>query len=99
MFSADRAKIPLIVGLAALLAVTLGLRSIVPADALAPAVATLLLGAAAGVAMIGIALRGRAKCATWLEAAGVLVYAGVAVSILIDPDQMVRLVLPSDQTE
>ena len=99
MSSADRGKLHVAAGLLALFAVTLALRALVPADALAPAVATVLLAAAAGVALIGILLRDRPKGASWLDAAGLLVYAGVAVSIMIDPDQLVRLVPLSDQTE
>ncbi|MBI5131718.1 MAG: hypothetical protein HZA66_19945 [Rhodopseudomonas palustris] len=99
MSSADRGKLQVAAGLLALLAVTLGLRAVVAPDALAPAVATVLLAAAAGVALIGILLRDRPRSATWLDAAGLLVYAGVAVSIMIDPDQLVRLVPRSDQTE
>jgi len=99
MSSADRGKLHVAAGLLALLAVTLGLRAAVAPDALAPAMATVLLAAAAGVALIGILLRHRPRGVTWLDAAGLLVYAGVAVSIMIDPDQLVRLAPLSDQTE
>jgi len=76
---------------------TVGLRNILPADALAPVIATLLF--AVGAATAGLALlflRNQARTA-WLNIAGLLTFVGIAVSILIDPDQMVRLLTSSDQ--
>jgi len=78
---------------------TLGMSYVLPADALTPAIATLLftLGAAtAGVALL--CRRNRAR-AMWFDIAGVLTFVGVAVSILIEPDQMVRLFILSDQPD
>ncbi|ABE38647.1 hypothetical protein HUU61_15920 [Rhodopseudomonas palustris] len=98
MLNADRVKLSVAAGLLALLAITLALRGVVPPDALTPTVATLLMAAAGGVALIGISLRDRLRGAKWLDAAGLLVYAGVAVSILIDPDQLLRLMPLSGQT-
>ena len=52
-----------------------------------------------GAATAGLAvllLRDRARTA-WLDIAGLLTFAGIAVSILIDPDQIVRLLHASDQ--
>jgi len=66
---------------------------------LTPAIATLLftLGAAtAGVALL--CRRNRAR-AMGFDIAGVLTFVGVAVSILIEPDQMVRLFILSDQPD
>ena len=70
-----------------------------PTDALAPAIATLLfaLGAAtAGFALL--LLRDRART-MWLDLAGLLTFVGIVVSILIEPDQMVRLFTLSDQPD
>ncbi len=78
---------------------TLGMSYVVPGDALTPAIATLLftLGAAtAGVALL--CRRNRAR-AMWFDIAGVLTFVGVAVSILIEPDQMVRLFIFLDQPD
>jgi len=78
---------------------TLGMSYVLPADALTPAIATLLftLGAAtAGVALL--CRRNRAR-AMWFDIAGILTFVGVAVSILIEPDQMVRLFILSDQPD
>jgi uncharacterized membrane protein HdeD (DUF308 family) len=97
--STDRTK-ELFAGvlLGALLA-TLGLRAILSTDALAPAIATLLF--AFGSATAGFALLCRRNQArmVWLDIAGVLTFVGVAVSILIEPDQMVRLITLSDQPD
>jgi uncharacterized membrane protein HdeD (DUF308 family) len=78
---------------------TLGLRSILPIDALAPAIATLLF--ALGAATAGFALLWRRDQArkAWLDIAGLLTFVGIIVSILIEPDQMVRLFALSDQPE
>jgi hypothetical protein len=70
---------------------TIALRNLLPADALAPVIATLLfvVGAAtAGLALL--LLRDRTRT-VWLNIAGLLTFVGIAVSILIDPDQLVRL--------
>ncbi len=97
--SADRVKIAVVAALAALLGLTLALRALVPADAVTPAVVSLLFVAAAGIALIGISLRSRLNGTSCLNAAAVLVYAGVMVSIMIDPDQLLRLVVPAGQPE
>jgi protein-S-isoprenylcysteine O-methyltransferase Ste14 len=84
--------------LCALLA-ALGIRNAVPIDALAPMIATLLFvlaGAAAGVALLW---RRHQAGATWFDIAGMLTFVGVAVSVLIEPDQMVRLFTPSDHPD
>jgi hypothetical protein len=70
-----------------------------PTDALTPALATLLFtlgGATAGVALL--CRRNQAR-ALWFDIAGVLTFVGVAVSILIEPDQMVRLFVFLDQPD
>ncbi|MFC0239619.1 hypothetical protein [Rhodopseudomonas telluris] len=96
---ADRVKIAVVAALTALLGLTLALRTLVSPEALTPAVVTVLFTVAAIVSLSGIALLGRRNGAGWLDAAGLLVYVGVAVSILIDPDQLVRLALPSGGSE
>jgi len=90
----------LIIGilLAALLA-TLAIRNLMPADALAPAIVTLMFvfgAAAAGAAWLCRARRFRIM---WLDLAGSLTFIGVAISVLIEPDQMVGLFTLSDRSE
>jgi hypothetical protein len=78
---------------------TLGIRNVLPIDALAPTIATMLFvlgGAAAGVALLW--RRNQART-TWFDIAGMLTFVGVAVSVLIEPDQMVRLLTHSDQPD
>jgi hypothetical protein len=85
--------------LAALITVV-AMGNVLPADALAPVIATLLLFAV-GAAAAGFALlcrRARART-LWFDIAGALTFVGVAVSILIEPDQMVRLCALSDQPD
>ena len=77
----------------------LALRAVVSTDALAPAVATLLFILAAFTAGAALLCRGDSLRMTWFDIAGVLTFVGVAISILIDPDQMVRLVAFSDQPD
>ena len=84
--------------LAALLA-SLAIRNLVPADALAPAIVTLLF--AAGAATAGAAWlcqAGRLRI-MWLDVAGSLTFIGVVISVLIEPDQLIRLCGVSDQSE
>lgn len=83
---------------AALIA-TLGLRSLLPTDALAPAIATLLLAVAAAMAGLALLCRRSQARSLWLDVAGVLTFVGITVSILIEPDQMVRLFTLSNQPE
>lgn len=84
-----------------LLALTaaLALRAFVSLDALAPLVATLLFALAALIAGAALIPRHFAWRATWFDVAGVLTFIGVGITILIEPDQMVRLVSLSDQPE
>lgn len=95
--STDRTRELLAAMLLGAVITTLGLRTVLPTDALAPAIATLLfaLGATtAGIALL--VLRNQART-TWLNLAGLLTFVGIAVSILIDPDQLVRLLTSSNQ--
>ncbi|MGM4903528.1 hypothetical protein AB8B21_31905 [Tardiphaga sp. 866_E4_N2_1] len=84
-----------------LLALTaaLALRAFVSLDALAPMVATLLFALAALTVGGALIPRNFARRATWFDVAGVLTFIGVGITILIEPDQMVRLVTLSDQPE
>src|SRR6478609_12247754 len=88
----------LIIGilLAALLA-TRAIRNLMPADALAPAIVTLMFvfgAAAAGAAWLCRARRFRIL---WLDLAGSLTFIGIAISVLIEPDQVAGLLTLSDQ--
>ena len=85
--------------LLAVLLAALAIRHLVPADALAPAIVTLLF--AVGAAMAGAAWLCRAARSRimWLDLAGGLTFIGIVVSVLIEPDQMVRLLALSDQPE
>jgi len=77
----------------------LGIRSVVPADALAPAIVTLLF--AVGATTTGFALlcrRDRFRT-LWFDLAGSLTFIGVVLSVLIEPDQMTRLFALTDQPE
>ena len=85
--------------LLAVLLAALAIRNLVPADALAPAIVTLLFAVAA--AMAGAAWLchpGRFRI-MWLDLAGGLTFIGIVVSVLIEPDQLVRLFALSDQPE
>lgn len=85
--------------LLAVLLATLAIRNLVPADALAPAIVTLLF--ATGAATAGAAWlcqAGRFRIA-WLDLAGSLTFIGIVISVLIEPDQLVRLCGVSDQSE
>ena len=84
--------------LAALLA-SLAIRNLVPADALAPAIVTLLF--AVGAATAGAARlcqAGRLRI-MWLDVAGSLTFIGVVISVLIEPDQLISLCSISDRSE
>jgi hypothetical protein len=83
--------------LAAVIA-TLGLRGILPIEALAPAIATLVFTLGAVTAGLALLCRRHQARRLWFDVAGILTLIGVAVSILIEPDQMVRLVTLPDPT-
>jgi predicted small integral membrane protein len=84
--------------LAALIA-TLAIRNLVPADALAPAIVTLLFAVGAATAGAACLCRTDRFRITWLDLAGSLTFIGVVISVLIEPDQLIRLCGVSDQTE
>src|SRR5712671_5993889 len=81
------------------LTATLGLRLALPTDALAPVIATLLFALAAAAAGLAFLCRRNQIRTAWLDIAGSLTFVGVAVSILIEPDQMVRLLTLSEQSD
>ena len=78
---------------------TLGIRNVVPADALAPAIVTLLFVVAAMTAGFALLCRRDRFRIMWFDLAGSLTFIGVILSVLIEPDQMVRLFALSDQPE
>ena len=84
--------------LAALIA-TLAIRNLVPEDTLAPVIATLLFAAGAATAGAAWLCRAGRFRVMWLDLAGSLTFIGVVISVLIEPDQMVRLFTLSDQPE
>jgi hypothetical protein len=97
--SADRGERLLAGVLLCALIATLAVRNALPIEALAPAIATLLFvlgGATAGVALLW--RRNQARM-MWFDIAGMLTFVGVAVSVLIEPDQMVRLFIQSNQPD
>ena len=84
--------------LVALLA-TVGIRNVVPMDALAPAIVTLLFAVAALTAGFALLCRRDRFRIMWFYLAGSLTFIGVVLSVLIEPDQMVRLFALPDQPE
>ena len=78
---------------------TLGIRNMVPADALAPAIVTLLFVIAAMTAGFALICRRDRFRIMWFDLAGSLTFIGIILSVLIEPDQMVRLFPLSDQPE
>ncbi|HEY3032841.1 MAG TPA: hypothetical protein VGJ68_22080 [Bradyrhizobium sp.] len=78
---------------------TLGMSYVLPGDALTPAIATLLFTLGAATAGVALLCRRNQARTMWFDIAGVLTFVGIAVSILIEPDQMVRLFILSDQPD
>jgi hypothetical protein len=78
---------------------TLGIRNVVPADALAPAIVTLLFVVAAMTAGFALICRRDRFRIMWFDLAGSLTFIGVILSVLIEPDQMIRLFALQDQPE
>jgi hypothetical protein len=83
--------------LLATLAITIAITHAMGRDALEPAVAMVLFALAA--AAVGAAWLRRGGTPAWSDAAGVLTFIGVAVTMMIEPDQMVRLMAPSGPPE
>ena len=78
---------------------TVGIRNVIPADALAPAIVTLLFVVAAMTAGFALLCRRDRFRIMWFDLAGSLTFIGVVLSVLIEPDQMVRLFALPDQPE
>lgn len=97
--STDRTTELLAVVVFGALITAVGMRNVLPIDALAPAIATLLFALGAATAGLALLCRRNEARSVWLDIAGVLTFVGVTVSILIEPDQMVRLVTLSDQPD
>lgn len=90
----------LVVGiLLAVLLATVTIRNLVPAEALAPAIVTLLFAMAAATVGAAWMCRARRFRILWLDLAGSLTFVGIAISVLIEPDQIAGLVTLSDQPE
>ena len=78
---------------------TLGLHWVLPTEALAPAITTLLFTLGAATAGGALLCRRSQPRTLWLDIAGSLTFVGVAVSVLIEPDQVVRLFTLSEQPD
>jgi hypothetical protein len=85
--------------LSAALMATLAIRQLVPAEAVAPAVVTLLFGAGALAAGLALSCRREGLRAVCLNLAGGLTFVGIAISIFIEPDQLANLVSASSKPE
>ena len=97
--STGRAKELIAAILLVALAFALALRATLAPDALAPAVATLMFVMAAVTAGIAMRCRQERFRATGLDIAGMLTFIGVAITLLIEPDQIVRLVDLAEQPD
>ena len=97
--SPDRAKELFAGVLLGTLIAGLGMGYVLPTSALTPAIATLLFTLGAATAGLALLCRRNQARTMWFDIAGVLTFVGVAVSILIEPDQMVRLFMLSDQPD
>ena len=84
--------------LAALIA-TLGIRKLVPAEALAPAMVTLLFAAGAMTAGIALLCRRDGLRGMCFDLAGGLTFIGIVVSVFIEPEQLPGLFSASHQPE
>ena len=85
--------------LLAVLVGALALRSKLALDALAPVIATSLFGLAGATAGLALLVRRGRLRGGLFDIAGTLTFAGVAISLLIEPDQMVRLTMVSEQPD
>jgi hypothetical protein len=86
---------------AAVLAALIGalcIRQLVPAEALAPALVTLLFAASAMTAGLALLCR-RDRRRMWFDLAGGLTFIGIVISAFIEPDQLARLISAPNQPE
>jgi hypothetical protein len=96
---AIRAKVLMAALLLATLIATLGIRHLVPAEALAPVMVTVLFAAGAAIAGLALACRSERFRIMWFEFAGGVTFIGIVISVLIEPDQLPRLFNAADQSE
>ena len=78
---------------------TLGIRQLVPAEALAPAIVTFLFAGSAVTAGLALLCRRDRSRIMWLDLAGSLTFVGIVISVFIEPDHLARLFSASDQPE
>jgi hypothetical protein len=87
-------------GVAILLAAViaaLGLRQLVPTDAVAPIMVSLLFAGSAMAAGFALLSRRERPRILWLDLAGGLTFIGIIISAFIEPDQLANLVGASHQ--
>lgn len=84
--------------LAALIA-TLGLRQLVPAEAVVPALVTLLFAGSAVAAGLAFLFRRDRLRVLWFDLAGGLTFVGIVISVFIEPDQLASLFGASHQPQ
>ncbi len=77
----------------------LGIRQLVPAEAMIPALATLLFAGSAVIAGLAFLCRRDQFRLMWLDLAGGLTFVAIVVSVFIEPDQLVRLFGATHQPE
>lgn len=82
--------------LAALIA-TLGLRQLAPAEAVAPALVTLLFAGSAVAAGLALLFRSDRLRILWFDVASGLTFVGIVISVFIEPDQLASLIGASNQ--
>jgi hypothetical protein len=84
--------------LAALIA-GLGIRHLMPPEALASAIVTMLLAGGAVTAAFALLCRRDQLRVMWFDLAGSLTFIGAVISVLIEPDQIASLGSVSHQPE
>ena len=96
---AGRAKVLMAGILLATLIATLGIQRLVPAEALAPVIVTVLFAAGAVIAGLAMLCRSDRFRLMGVELAGGLTFIGIVVSVLIEPDQFATLFGAADQPD
>ena len=99
--NASRSR-PLLAGagiLSVALLTTLAIRKLLPAEAVAPAVVTLLFAGSAVAAGLALLCRRGQLRVLWFDLAGGLTFVGVAISVFIEPDQLASLFGASSKPE
>ena len=85
--------------LVAALIATLGFRQLVPAEAVAPMMVTLLFAGSAVAAAFALLCRRERPRALWFDLAGGLTFIGIVISVFIEPDQLASLFGVSSKPE